>query len=102
MQLDLFDADSKPKDGRAVIVAFPLSRDVGRVRRIAAAVLKRRSPAAQQREFARHALELQRKLGANHIPEAEVARQICDFTRAINAELLRIEWGNRRSPGGAA
>jgi hypothetical protein len=81
----------------AEIVAFPLSRDIGRARKMAAAILKRRSPAAQQAQFERDALAVGRRLRAAGIDEAETARQIAALTRAVNAELARQQHGRAQA-----
>jgi hypothetical protein len=97
---DLFDQPDVLPQSRenpsAEIVAFPLNRDVGRARRIAAAILKRRSPVAQQGEFERQAAAIATKLRAAGIVEAEITRQIAAFTGAVNAELERRQHDGSR------
>jgi hypothetical protein len=86
----------------ATVVPFPLRRDVGRARKVAAAVLRRQSGSAQQAEFNRAAAGLADRLQRSGLTPDQIKVQLEDFTLAVNAELARMQLADRRRPGGAA
>jgi len=95
-QLDLLDWVPPT----ASVLAFPQRRNVGRVRRVAALIEKRRSDESRQKCFDKELWALCQLLKAHGLPEQVVDRQLDEFTAAVNAELWRRE--ARRRPGGRA
>ena len=84
----------------AVILAFPLSRNLVRVRLAVANLEKCRTAISRQRTFDRQLWDLCQLLTTYGISSDQIDRQLTEFTNAVNAEL----WQNtrRQRPGGAA
>lgn len=94
-QFDLFDAEAGAQRP-AVVIAFPLDRDVRRVRHVARLFLSK--PTEKTREAYWHA-SVCRKLHAtmikNGIDDDEAQRQLEAFRLAVGFEMDRLMNGTR-------
>ena len=83
------------------LIIFPMEKQVGRIREVAARLLDKTSDQASdhyRRQVTDAILLSLRKLS---VPEAEHAEQLSAFWRAVNGEMIRLSYA-RYETGGAA
>lgn len=97
---DLFAwADSEPRTAK--LIPFPLSRALGRARRVAQTFLDRKTDKGQKAFWARTVGQLERHMRNAGFDDHIIDLEIAAFRDAVQTEIYRFEREGQR-PGGAA
>ncbi|HSI42128.1 MAG TPA: DUF6074 family protein [Xanthobacteraceae bacterium] len=83
------------------VIVFPAQRRVGRIRRIAAALLSRKSDHTAAIEWGRTVASVSRQLAAVGLSDAAIEEYVTKLREAVEVEMRRQAFGSRLG-GGAA
>lgn len=83
------------------VIVFPVQRRVGRIRRIAAAMLSKKSDQTADAEWKRTVGTVSKQLTSIGLPDAAVEKYLTQLRDAVEVEMQRQAGVSRRG-GGAA